>query len=196
VELICVATSTGGPNALAAVFAGLTAPLAVPVAIVQHMPPMFTQLLAERLNHNPGPLRCHEATDGELMEPGHAYLAPGGRHLAVERSPRGGFLARLVDTPPENSCRPAADVLFRSAAETGARLLAVVMTGMGQDGLRGCEFIAEKQGTILAQDQASSVVWGMPGAVVNAGLAHAVLPLADLPAAIQRHAGVAQHVAA
>jgi len=179
-DILCIATSTGGPNALNDLFAGFTQPLPVPVAVVQHMPPMFTRLLAERLDALPGPVRCREAADGEILQPGHAYFAPGGLHLAISRHGSDAFVARLLETPPENSCRPAADVLFRSIAETGAHALAVVMTGMGQDGLRGCEYLSERGAVILAQDEATSVVWGMPGAVSQAGLAHAVLPLSAL----------------
>lgn len=185
-ELVVLATSTGGPNALADFFGGMRSLLPVPVAIVQHMPPMFTQLLAARLNALPGKLRCQEAAEGDVMLPGHAYLAPGGRHLAVTRDATGRFVARLRDTVPENSCRPAADVLFRSAAETGAHLLGVVLTGMGQDGMRGAELIVERGGEIIAQDQSTSVVWGMPGAVVNAGLADKVLPLPDIAGEVIR----------
>lgn len=187
VELVCIGTSTGGPNALAEVFVGLTRPLPVPVAIVQHMPPMFTQMLAERLNGSAGALRCREARDGDEFEPGVALLAPGGRHLGVVRAADGRLIARLIDTPPENSCRPAADVLFRQAAEVvGAGVLAVVMTGMGHDGCRGAERIREAGGHVVAQDEASSVVWGMPGSVVQAGLADAVVPLAQIAAEITK----------
>ncbi|MBI5767716.1 MAG: chemotaxis response regulator protein-glutamate methylesterase [Verrucomicrobia bacterium] len=184
VDLVCLATSTGGPNALTVLFDRLTAPPSVPVVIVQHMPPMFTGLLAERLDARPGALRCHEAQDGEPLLAGQAYLAPGGRHLTVERAAAGGYFARLTDSPPENSCRPAADVLFRSAAQAGASTLAVVMTGMGEDGLRGCQHLRETGATILVQDEASSVVWGMPGAVARAGLADLVVPLDALPVEI------------
>lgn len=186
IEMVCIATSTGGPNALADLFANFNADLGVPVTIVQHMPPMFTRLLAERLDNLRGRLRCHEAADGDIMLPGHAYLAPGGRHLAVNRQKDGRFICQLTDTPPENSCRPAADVLFRTAAATGAHLLGVVMTGMGQDGLRGCEAIVGRGGEIVAQDQASSVVWGMPGAVAQARLAHTIVPLSGLATEIER----------
>lgn len=185
VDLVCIATSTGGPNALATVFASFTQPIRVPVAIVQHMPPMFTQLLAERLNSLSPHLRCREAVDGDEMEAGCAYLAPGGRHLEIERIGQGRYATRLTDAPPENSCRPAADVLFRAAARSGASLLGVVMTGMGQDGLRGCEFIAERRGQIIAEDKSTCVVWGMPRAVAEAGLAQAVVPLQAIAAEIQ-----------
>lgn len=187
VEFVCIGTSTGGPNALADVFAGITRPLPVPVAIVQHMPPMFTQMLAERLNGSPGALRCREARDGDVFEPGVALLAPGGRHLGVARGPEGRIIARLIDTPPENSCRPAADVLFRQAAEVvGGGVLGVVMTGMGHDGGRGAERIREAGGHIVAQDEATSVVWGMPGTVVQAGLADSVLPLGQIAGEIMK----------
>lgn len=179
-RVLCIATSTGGPNALVELFSHIREPLAVPVLVVQHMPPMFTTLLAERLDHGSGPVRWSEARDGEALRAGHAYLAPGGRHLAVAAGPGGEPLARLLDTEPENSCRPAADVLFRSVAALGLPALAVVMTGMGEDGLRGCELLAARGDTILVQDQASSVVWGMPGAVARAGLARAELPPAAL----------------
>jgi two-component system chemotaxis response regulator CheB len=185
VGLLCVGSSTGGPNALADLFSGLAKPLPVPVLIVQHMPPVFTRILAERLGKVSG-LPCHEAEAGQLIESGHVYLAPGGRHLELAREAN-KLVARLHDGPPENSCRPAVDVLFRSAATLmGPSVLAVVLTGMGQDGLRGSEVIRERGGRILAQDEASSVVWGMPGHVANAGLAEAVLPLTELSGEISR----------
>ena len=184
-EAVCLGISTGGPMALVQLFAAWTEPLPVPLFIVQHMPPMFTALLAQRLT-SAGVMDVQEARDGDLIEAGRAYLAPGGRHLEVVRT-NGLARLRVTDDPPENSCRPAVDVLFRSAAQVyGGGLLGVVLTGMGADGLRGCLAIRERGGSILAQDEASSVVWGMPGAVVNAGLADAVLPLTDLPAEIVR----------
>jgi two-component system, chemotaxis family, protein-glutamate methylesterase/glutaminase len=187
VDFVCIGTSTGGPNALAELFLGLTRALPVPVAIVQHMPPMFTAMLAERLNTSASALRCHEARDGDLFEPGCALLAPGGRHMTVGRSAQGRLVARLTDAPPENSCRPAVDVLFRDAAEVvGGGVLGVVMTGMGHDGRRGAERIHEVGGHIIAQDEATSVVWGMPGSVVAAGLADIVLPLSEIAAEITR----------
>ncbi|MFI5338072.1 MAG: chemotaxis response regulator protein-glutamate methylesterase [Opitutales bacterium] len=184
VQLICIGTSTGGPNALVDLFQAFTAAPGVPIAIVQHMPPMFTRMLAARLDSLPGPVRCKEAAEGDILEPGCAYLAPGGVHLALARNATGRFVARLLDTAPENSCRPAVDVLFRTAANTPATILGVVLTGMGQDGLRGSEQVLEHDGQIIAQDQTSSVVWGMPGAVAQAGLAHVVLPLSGIAAEI------------
>jgi two-component system chemotaxis response regulator CheB len=176
VEVVAIATSTGGPNALAELFAALPADLPVPVVVVQHMPPMFTRLLAMRLSAQ-SVVPVAEGCQGGLLRPGHAWLAPGDYHMAVARA---GGQTRVVlnQDPPENSCRPAADVLFRSVAQTfGPRALAVVLTGMGRDGLRGCEAIREAGGQVLAQDEATSVVWGMPGFVARAGLADRVLPL-------------------
>jgi two-component system, chemotaxis family, protein-glutamate methylesterase/glutaminase len=178
IELVAIATSTGGPNALAEVVKALPAGFEVPIVCVQHMPPVFTQLLAERLSAHKTVV-CVEGAEGMRVDPGHFYIAPGGRHMEVHReSPTAPLTLHLTDAPPENSCRPAADVLFRSVAQyAGARTLAVVLTGMGQDGLRGCELIRERGGMILAQDEATSVVWGMPGYVVQNGIADRVLPL-------------------
>jgi two-component system chemotaxis response regulator CheB len=176
VQVVAIGASTGGPNALAEVMCKLPADLPVPVVIVQHMPPMFTRLLAERLSSE-FHLPVHEARSGTVIQPGHAWIAPGDYHLILVRD---GLQVRtgLHKDPPENSCRPAVDVLFRSVASTfGASSLAVILTGMGQDGLRGCETIHDAGGQILAQDEGSSVVWGMPGQVVRAGLADRVLPL-------------------
>ncbi len=187
VRFVCIAASTGGPHALAELFAGFVQPLPVPVAIVQHMPPTFTAMLADRLNASTGAARCREACAGDAFVPGVALLAPGGRHLGVARAPDGHLVARLNEGPPVNACRPAADVLFAEAAEVvGAGVLGVVMTGMGHDGRRGAELIREAGGQVIVQDEASSVVWGMPGTVVRAGLADAVLPLSRLAADISR----------
>ena len=185
VEVLCIGTSTGGPNALAEVLAGIPKQFPVPILIVQHMPPVFTALLAERLGKR-SPLRFHEGADGQRVETGNVYIAPGGRHMEVRREGT-SVVIRLQDEPPENSCRPAVDVLFRSVARVyGPATLAVVLTGMGQDGARGCEHVRERQGQVIAQDQATSVVWGMPGAVTEAGLADQVLPLPQVCGAILR----------
>ncbi|MFM8985122.1 MAG: chemotaxis-specific protein-glutamate methyltransferase CheB [Planctomycetia bacterium] len=179
VQGVVIAVSTGGPAALAEVLptCGRIAP--VPILIVQHMPAFFTTQLAERLTKLCGfPVR--EATDGMPVAVGDVLLAPGGRHLELAgdaAAPR----VRLTDAPPENSCRPAADVLFRSAARIwGGGTLGVVLTGMGRDGLAGSRAIVDAGGGVIAQDEFSSVVWGMPGEVVRAGLAEAVLPLAQV----------------
>ena len=178
-DILAIGVSTGGPNALEALLHGLMANFPVPVVIVQHMPPFFTRLLAERLSASSG-FRGREGEAGALLQPGDLWIAPGGSHMAVEKAADGVRL-RIHDEPPENSCRPAVDVLFRSIAKVyGARSLSVVLTGMGQDGLVGCQFIREAGGTILVQDEATSIVWGMPGAVFQAGLADKMLPLNEL----------------
>jgi two-component system chemotaxis response regulator CheB len=187
VEVVAIGTSTGGPNALADLFSGLPTDLPVPVVVVQHMPPMFTRLLAERLSAQSA-LRVEEARPDGVLRPGHAWIAPGDHHVVVVRD---GVEARvrLNQDPPENSCRPAADVLFRSVAKTfGPAALAVVLTGMGQDGLRGCEAIRAAGGQVIAQDEATSVVWGMPGFVTRAGLADRVLPLGMIAPEVVRRA--------
>lgn len=179
VDAVAIGTSTGGPNALAEVFSAFPAGFPVPVLIVQHMPPVFTRSLAERLSRT-SRLHVEEARDGIEPAPGSAWIAPGGRHLVAERGADGVKL-RVNDEPPENSCRPSVDVLFRSVANVyGPHSLAVVLTGMGHDGLAGSEAIASAGGEVLAQDEPSSVVWGMPGEVANAGLASRVLPIADV----------------
>lgn len=182
-SVIVIGTSTGGPNALHDVIPALPASLSVPILIVQHMPPVFTELLAQRLDQS-SRIRVHEARDGDKIERGHAYIAPGGKHMTVTAE-NGHVRARLNDDPPENSCRPAVDVLFRSAANVyRGGTLGVVLTGMGQDGLRGARWIREAGGKLIAQDQNSSVVWGMPGALAEAGLADEIVPLAKIPEAV------------
>jgi two-component system chemotaxis response regulator CheB len=185
VDVLVLGVSTGGPNALADLLPGLPADLPVPVLIVQHMPPVFTEMLAKRLNALT-PLNVAEAQGGELLRAGDIWIAPGGKHLSVRHE--GADVALWTnDEPPVNSCRPAVDVLFTAASEIyGAHVLAVVMTGMGQDGFRGCKDIRAKGGQILAQDQATSVVWGMPRFIAENGLADAVLPLEDLAGEISR----------
>jgi two-component system, chemotaxis family, protein-glutamate methylesterase/glutaminase len=176
VEIVAVGVSTGGPNALEAILRELPANFPVPIAIVQHMPPVFTKRLAERLTQKCN-IRVEEGATGGILEPGVAWIAPGDYHMVLEKR---GFQVqiRTNQEPPENSCRPSVDVLFRSAAKIyGAGVLGVVLTGMGQDGLHGCERIREAGGRILVQDEASSVVWGMPGIVANSGLADRVVSL-------------------
>lgn len=176
-RVVVVGASTGGPQALATLVRRLPAALPVPLLVVQHMPAGFTTMLADHLGRLGGPPAA-EAREGEALRPGRLYLAPGDRHLLVEAGAEGALLARLSDGPPENFCRPALDPLLRSAVAAcgGARVLAVVLTGMGQDGLAGCRAVAAAGGRVLAQDEASSVVWGMPGAVARAGLAQALAP--------------------
>ncbi|MGE5178505.1 MAG: protein-glutamate methylesterase/protein-glutamine glutaminase [Bacteroidota bacterium] len=184
-EIVAIGASTGGPRALASLLERLPRDLSAPVVIVQHMPPLFTRSLAERLDGST-PLRCAEGEDGAVLEAGTVWIAPGNWHVNVARE-GGTATLRLSGDPPENSCRPAVDPLFRSVAEVyGAGALGVVLTGMGQDGVKGAERIKKRGGTILAQDEASSVVWGMPGAIVRAGLADRVLPVRDIAAEIAR----------
>ena len=173
---LVIGISTGGPMALGEIIPMFPANFPAPVLIVQHMPPMFTRLLAERLQTKSN-LEVREAQENDAVVPGRILIAPGGQHLRV-KSKGGKVVATLDQEPPENSCRPAADVLFRSAAEVwGGAVVAAVLTGMGQDGLRGTRALAELGAYVVAQDEASSVIWGMPGAVVGAGLAHAVVSL-------------------
>ncbi|MBM4246978.1 MAG: chemotaxis response regulator protein-glutamate methylesterase [Deltaproteobacteria bacterium] len=179
IAVAAIGVSTGGPNALAELVPQLPGDLPVPVVIVQHMPPLFTRLLAERLDERSG-LHVREGAAGDVLVPGRVYLAPGGHHMTVVRNGPRVQLA-LNDDPPENSCRPAVDVLFRSVVATyGAGTLGVILTGMGQDGLRGCELVRDAGGQVLAQDEATSVVWGMPGFVARAGLAERILPLKSI----------------
>ena len=176
IQGVVIAVSTGGPTALAEVLPAFVPDARVPTLVVQHMPAFFTAHLAERLAKTAG-LPVREATDGEVVRAGEVLLAPGGRHLEIV-SDAGQPRVRLSDAPPENSCRPAADVLFRSAVKLwGSGTLGVVLTGMGKDGLAGSREIVAAGGSVIAQDEFSSVVWGMPGEVVRAGLADAVLPL-------------------
>jgi two-component system chemotaxis response regulator CheB len=177
---LLIGSSTGGPQALMTLVGEIGAVIdRFPVLITQHMPPTFTTILAEHLarsSHRP----AHEAVDGEIVKAGQIYLAPGGRHMRVARHGADAVIA-LDDGPPVNFCKPAVDPLFTSAIDVwqGA-ILAVVLTGMGSDGMRGGKEIVAAGGSIIAQDEASSVVWGMPGAAANAGICAAVLPLGQI----------------
>ena len=175
-RILAIGVSTGGPQALESVVPLLPANFPVPVVLVQHMPPMFTRILAERLQAA-GSLKVEEAAEGVEVRPGRVLIAPGNYHLRVRR--RGtSVVAALDQGPHENSCRPSVDVLFRSVAEVyGGEALSVVLTGMGKDGLRGTEVLKAAGACSLVQDEATSVVWGMPGAIAEAGLADSVLPL-------------------
>jgi two-component system, chemotaxis family, protein-glutamate methylesterase/glutaminase len=185
IEIVTIGSSTGGPNALAAVLPKIPKDFPVPIVIVQHMPPIFTRLLADRLaSHCEIPV--HEGIAGTVLSAGHAFIAPGNFHMTVKRSPMASRL-ELNQNQPENSCRPAVDVLFRSVAEGfGAETLAVVMTGMGSDGVLGSQCIRQRGGEVIIQDEASSVVWGMPGLVYAAGQADAVYPVEQLGMEIAR----------
>lgn len=178
-EILVIGVSTGGPPALAALIPMIPKDFPLPIAIVQHMPPTFTRLLAERLAKL-GNIEVVEAQEGMQLRPGLAVVAPGNFHMRLVRK-LGGVQVALNQEEHENSCRPAVDVLFRSAAEIyGGAVIATILTGMGRDGLAGVQCLKKLGAPILAQDRATSVVWGMPGAVVEAGLADVVLPLNEI----------------
>ncbi len=175
IDLLAIGSSTGGPQALRQVIQNIPSSIRMPVVIAQHMPKVFTAILAEHLSREGLP--AHEARDGETLKAGHVYVAPGDYHLTIEGAP-GQYRARLDQNPPINFCRPSVDPLFESCARVaGKNLLALVLTGMGSDGRNGARHIRNAGGGVIVQDQASSVVWGMPGAVAEAGLADLVLPL-------------------
>jgi len=195
IDVLAIGASTGGPNALAELLPAIPADFPVPVVIAQHMPPLFTRLLAGRLNEKSA-LTVQEGCAGEVLMPGHAWIAPGDHHMTVERV---GTAVRLGlnQGPPENSCRPAVDPLFRSVAKTfGNNVLAVVLTGMGSDGVNGAGHIRERGGQVYVQDEASSVVWGMPGQVAAAGQADRILPLHSLAQEIVRRVSLQRGVTA
>ncbi len=189
--VLAIGVSTGGPAALDILLPALRGNFPLPVLIVQHMPELFTRLFAERLDGR-CKLRVREAAEGDQVRAGTIYIARGNWHMEVQAASLAGSPAtlHLNQGPLENHCRPAVDALFRSVAKVyGSGVLAVVLTGMGSDGLMGCRMIRDHGGAVLVQDQASSTVWGMPGAVSNAGLAHKVLALNDLAPEILRLAG-------
>lgn len=188
-DIIAIGSSTGGPQALFTVLGGLKKLGAItqPILITQHMPATFTTILAEHISRLAG-LQAKEATNGEVIQNGRVYIAPGDWHMLVETKGTDKVL-RLTQDAPENFCRPAVDPMFRSIAKAyGRRVLAVVLTGMGSDGARGGKVIADAGGTVIAQDEATSVVWGMPGATAQAGVCSAVLPLPDVAPYIHKFA--------
>jgi two-component system chemotaxis response regulator CheB len=183
IELVAIGSSTGGPVALSTVLNALPADLSVPVVITQHMPPVFTRLLAQRIDAS-ARVTVREAADGDILEPGVVFIAPGDQHMAFERL-AASVKVRLHSGDPVNFCRPAVDVMFASAAEAfGGDVLAVILTGMGHDGRGGTAILKEKGARVIAQDEPTSIVWGMPGAVVQAGLADTVLPLDQIGSTI------------
>jgi len=188
-ELIAIGSSTGGPQALPEVLSGIAGRISQAIVITQHMPAAFTRMLASHLSR----YTMHpavEAADGMPIQPGYVYLAPGGKHfLVVKKSEQ--LVCQLDDGPEENFCRPAVDPMLRSVTRAvGGKVLAVILTGMGQDGLAGCRTLVEAGGAVIAQDEATSVVWGMPGAVANAGICRAVLPLNRIADEIISAAGI------
>ncbi|HEY7897983.1 MAG TPA: chemotaxis-specific protein-glutamate methyltransferase CheB [Gemmatimonadaceae bacterium] len=182
-QVLALAASTGGPNALATIIRGLPRDFPLPVLVTQHMPPIFTTMFAQRLARE-GSLPCAEARDGEPLMPGRVYVAPGDHHLTVvgagiARSP----MVRVTSDPPEHHCRPAANPMFRTAAQAFPNgVLAVVLTGMGDDGREGCEAVAATGGRVIVQDEQTSVVWGMPGSVVSSGIPCSIVPLQSISA--------------
>jgi Chemotaxis response regulator containing a CheY-like receiver domain and a methylesterase domain len=189
-EVIAIGCSTGGPQALSTLLRQLR-PDSVrqPILITQHMPPTFTTILAEHLSRLSG-WNCREAVDGDLLVPRQILVAPGDRHMIVDASCSGSTKVRLTCEPRENFCRPSVDPMLRSIVSAyGSRALAVILTGMGSDGCEGGRRLVAAGGTLIAQDEATSVVWGMPGAVAAAGLCSAVLPIGELAPAIIKFAG-------
>jgi two-component system chemotaxis response regulator CheB len=183
-RLLAIGSSTGGPQALFQLVQGLGWLKRVPVVLTQHMPAAFTAILATHIDRL-GALPCAEAKDGEMLRPGHIHLAPGGQHMLVD-AVASGLRVRLTTDPPENYCRPAVDPMLRSAAAAcGGQVLVAMLTGMGHDGLAGTRAVIAAGGTAIAQDEASSVVWGMPGAIAREGLCHAVLPLPRIAAKLR-----------
>lgn len=184
-QVLCIGSSTGGPQALFKVIGGLPKTMRLPILLTQHMPATFTSILADHIKRSTG-WDCVEATDGMPVTTGRVHLAPGDYHMIAERG-AGGTVLRLNQNPPENFCRPAVDPMLRSATEVwGGQVLALILTGMGHDGQKGSEVLVNAGGTVIAQDEATSVVWGMPGAVARAGLCTAVLPLDQIAPWIDR----------
>lgn len=177
-QAIAIGSSTGGPEALTKLFNALAGKIKhTPVFITQHLPPSFTSSLTDYIQ-NASKVTCINPQDKEVVEPGKIYLAPGDYHMELKRNAMKDIIIRLTQTPPENFCRPSVDPMLRSLVNIyGRHLLTVILTGMGKDGLEGCKLVTEADGTVIAQDQETSVVWGMPGSVATAGLCNAILPI-------------------
>jgi two-component system chemotaxis response regulator CheB len=185
-EVVAIGSSTGGPQALFKVLGQLKGALRQPIFITQHMPATFTTILAEHVARASG-YPTAEGVDGEAVQGGRIYVAPGDFHMVVEAKDRGEKVVRLTKAPPENFCRPSVDPMLRSlAAVYGARVLTLILTGMGHDGLNGGRAVVAAGGTVVAQDEATSIVWGMPGAVATAGLCSAVLALDEIAPSIAK----------
>lgn len=183
-KILAVGSSTGGPQALFKFIGALEIPK-IPVVITQHMPATFTKILASHIEQHTG-VPTSEGEDGMKIEAGHVYVAPGGKHMLFEKGINGTYI-KLDDGPAENFCKPAVDPMIRSLMEIyGNSFLTVILTGMGSDGMRACQDFVEKGGRVIAQDEASSVVWGMPGAVASAGICMEVLPLDEIGSYVKR----------
>ncbi len=186
-EIVVIGSSTGGPQALFKMLGALGGPLKQPILITQHMPPTFTTILADHVTRA-ARTQAVEARDKQVIEGGNIYIAPGDFHMLVEAS-GGQKVLRLDKSAPENFCRPAVDPMLRSVTKAyGNKVLAVILTGMGNDGLKGCQEVVKAGGHVIAQDEASSVVWGMPAAVAQAGLCSAVLPIQEIASYIKKTA--------
>lgn len=184
-EVIAIGSSTGGPQALFRTFEALKGKTSLPILITQHMPGTFTAILAEHLGRI-YEKDCREASDGEKVLNNRVYVAPGDWHMTVSREDS-DVVIKLNQEPPENYCRPSVDPMLRSLATVyGGNVLAVILTGMGHDGLDGCKMLAESGAVVIGQDEETSVVWGMPGSVATAGLCNRVLPLQEIPGAIEK----------
>lgn len=178
-DILAIGSSTGGPQALMTVIKDL-ADIDIPVVITQHMPKTFTGVLARHIAQHCG-VPCHEGSEHMPVEKGNVYVAPGGSHMIIKRNGEGHPYIHLDDGPPENFCKPSADPMLRSLVNVyGRKALALILTGMGRDGCDGCKLLTDHGGRVVAQDQATSIVWGMPGAVAEAGLCTAVLPLNEI----------------
>ena len=178
-EVIAIGSSTGGPQALFEVLSSVKGHVDQPILITQHMPATFTTILAEHIQRSTG-FPCQEAQDNMIIERGHAYLAPGDYHMIISHQ-NGRKILKIDQSPPENFCRPAVDPMLRSIISVyKSRILLVILTGMGRDGFLGAQGVVDSGGTVIAQDEKTSVVWGMPGAVATGGLCHAVLPLTNI----------------
>lgn len=185
-RVLAIGSSTGGPQALAKVLASLDGAInTIPCFITQHMPPTFTAMLAQNLSRSSG-LPCQEAAQGDVPKPGHIYIAPGGKHLVIKRK-GAGLICHLDDGPQINFTKPCVDVMFDSIIESyGTGILSVILTGMGADGAKGAQRIRAGGGNVIAQDEASSVVWGMPGATAQSGSCSALLPIEKIGPEIAR----------
>lgn len=178
-DVLVIGSSTGGPQALLSLMKNINK-LDIPIVITQHMPKTFTAVLAKHITQHCG-LPCHEGAEGMLLEKGNAYVAPGGFHMIICKRDDGHAFIHVDDGPPENYCKPSVDPMLRSVINVfGKKILAVILTGMGSDGRESCKILAEQGGRVIAQDKETSVVWGMPGAVAEAGLCTAVLPLNEI----------------
>lgn len=179
-DYVMIGISTGGPNALQKLFESIKVDINCPVLVVQHMPPMFTKSLAERLNQISS-MNIVEASDCEIPEKGHVYIAPGGKHMVLRKNSKNRHEIRIIDSPPVNHCKPAVDILFRSVAGfRGVKHLTIIMTGMGKDGTEGLKSLKRKGTYSMIQDEKTSVVWGMPGSAYAESLVDEVLPLNEI----------------